>query len=160
MLPPNGPSPPGPGDWGLSSAVLTSWLRRQWGAAAAASAGPDVWRACCVSGFRTTGKMKQNPDVPGKSKASPEVHGVLLTLAGGAGSIRRSAGSPAASNPLSCEIVCDRPDPEAPASSSQEVPAQPPGRPLAHPKAGAARSPFSAGSVPDRSWQRLLLVGP
>lgn len=103
--------------------------------------------------------MKQNP-VSGKSKVSPEVHGVLLTLAGGAGSIPRSVGSPVASNPLSCEIVCDRLDPEAPASSSQEVSAQPSRRPLAHPKAGAAQTPFSSGNVPDRSWQRLFLKGP
>lgn len=98
-----------------------------------------------MSGFRTTNKMKQNADVSGKSKASPEVHGVLLTLAGGAGSIRRPVGSPAASSPLSCEIVCDRPDPEASASSSQEVSTQPSGPPLAHPRQVQLEAPCPLG---------------
>lgn len=70
---------------------------------------------------RLQNAMKQNPDISAKSKVSPEVHGVLLTLTRASGSVSPPRAAPVASNPLSCEIVCDRPGPEAPAFSSQEV---------------------------------------
>lgn len=74
---------------------------------------------CWVS--RLQNAVKQNPDMPAKSEVSPEVHGVLRTLTRASGSISPPRAAPVASNPFSCEIVCDRPDPEAPAFSSQEV---------------------------------------
>lgn len=87
---------------------------------------------------RLQNAMKQNPDISAKSKLSPEVHDVLLTLTRASGSISPPRAAPVASNPLSCEIVCDRPDPEAPVFSSWRSPGAAVWAAAHTPEAGAA----------------------
>ena len=96
--------------------------------------------ACCVSGVQIT-----------KQKGSPEVQSVLLTPTKASGSISPPRAALVVSNPLSCEIVFDRPGPEAqpspPARRSPCAAVWPaPHDPL---QAGAARSPFPSQNAPE-----------
>lgn len=136
-------------EWGLSSAVFTTWLCHHGGAATAVFAGLSVDGVLAkYQASRLQNETKQNPDVSGKSKVNPEVHGVLLTLTRASGSVSPLWAAPMASNPLNCEIACDRLDPEAPASS---VGGRSPGAagwaaPFT-PLEGAAGSPLPSGNV-------------